>query len=57
MKQNQTSNEPSVQSSQSPQPVLVVLDNDDLSRVVGGVAVGPGTGWADFVAVGPGAGW
>ena len=55
MQQSQRSNEPSEQSPQAQQPSLRVLDDDDLSLVVGGS--GPGTGWADFVSAGPGAGW
>ena len=57
MQQTQTTNEPSVQSSQSQQPAIVVLDSDALSRVVGGMSVGPGAGWASSVATGPGTGW
>ena len=54
MQQNQTSNQPSVQTPTPQQPAFVVLGNEELSRVVGGMA-GPGAGWTDVL--GPGGGW
>ena len=58
MQQTQNPVAPSVACASAPNPVgIVPLDDQMLSQVVGGVAVGPGTGWSLVTSSGPGTGW